>query len=64
MNSTASQMMPGAASAAQNSRRGSFCRFRRFRRTGAYVLLAWSHACSHNAFVATGICSCMTPRLK
>jgi hypothetical protein len=53
--------MAGAASAAQNSRCGSFGRFRRPR---AYVLLAWSHACCHNAFVATGICSCMTPRLK
>ena len=58
MNSSASQMMPGAASAAQNSRCGPSCR------RPAYALLALSHACSHKAFVATGICSCMTPRLK
>ena len=61
MNSSASQMMPGAASAAQNSRCASFVPVSP---AGAYALLAWSHACCHNAFVATGICSCMTPRLK
>ena len=62
MNSSASQMMPGAASAAQNSRCGSF--LRPVSPAAAYVLLTLSHACCHNAFVATGICSCMTPRLK
>ena len=34
------------------------------RRPAAYVLLTWSQACCHSAFVATGSCSSITPRRK